>query len=128
MSAMPVSRHRHRSVDTPLTHRPGNRASALVSTGYPGTCSRPNRGVVSLRHSVFGPKSVGMSMLRSIVGAFVRAATRVPSPFRSRASGVSGGYPPETDGAVQWPRRPTGVAAVDTRPRGAITAGRRVPR
>jgi hypothetical protein len=61
----------------------GNLASALVSTGCPTTRSRPNRGVVSLRHSVFGSKGVGMSMLGSIDGVLVRAATRVPSPFGS---------------------------------------------
>ncbi len=105
----------------------GNLASAVVSTDIPTTCSRPNPGTGSLRHSVLGPKDVGMSMLRSIDGALVRADTKVPSPFNRRAVGVSGGYPPETD-RQRFSRPGTGrcCCAVNTRP--AITAGRKVPR
>ncbi|WP_159929824.1 hypothetical protein [Rhodococcus sp. WAY2] len=99
MSAMPVSRrpHRNAAVRTLPDTSVGNLASAVVSTDIPTTCSRPNPGTGSLRHSVLGPKDVGMSMLRSIDGALVRADTKVPSPFNRRAVGVSGGYPPETD-------------------------------
>jgi hypothetical protein len=85
MSAMPVRRRPHRNAAVRILPCRIGRKSRIGAglDRLPDDPLSPNPGTGCLRHSVLGSKSVGMSMLGSIDGVLVRAATRVPSPFRS---------------------------------------------